>query len=138
MSDQPDYLPGVSVAIFHKDAFLLIKRGHEPSMGLYAFPGGRVDDGETDEEAVRRELAEETGLVVESVAPLRKFLLPAPPGAAYPAFRLLVFRGHEPSGEMRAGDDAAEVGWFRLDEMERLPIIPSVLETARAIATAAE
>src|SRR4051794_18595143 len=106
MSDQPNYLPGVSVAILHEVAFLLIKRGHEPSMGLYAFPGGRVHDGETDEQAVRRELAEETGLSVEEVTPLQELLLPPSPVGDYPAFRLLVFRGYAPTGEMQAGDDA--------------------------------
>jgi 8-oxo-dGTP diphosphatase len=135
MSDPTHYQPGVSVAIFHDGRFLLVRRGREPSMGLYAFPGGRVHDGESDEEAVRRELAEETGLAIESVTPLQQFLLPPSPSGAYPAFRLLVFRGFTPSGKVRAGDDAAEAGWFRLDEMEVLPIIPSVLETARAIAT---
>ncbi len=101
-------------------------------MGLYAFPGGRVDPGESDEQAVRRELIEETGLAVRSVEPLRQFLLDGAPD--YPPYRLLVFRGYGPSGRLRAGDDAAEVGWFGLDDMERLPIIPSVLDTARAIA----
>jgi 8-oxo-dGTP diphosphatase len=136
MPDESPYLPGVSVAIFHDGRFLLVQRGREPSMGLYAFPGGRVHDGESDEEAVRRELAEETGLAVERVTPLQEFLLPGSPLGDIPAFRLLVFRGFEPSGMLRAGDDAAEAGWFSLDEMEHLPVIPSVLETARAIAAA--
>jgi 8-oxo-dGTP diphosphatase len=134
MSSQPTYLPGVSVAIFHDNRFLLVRRGREPSKGLYAFPGGRVHDGETAEQAVRRELAEETGLAVESVAPFQEFLLPPPPSRDHPAYRLLVFRGFVPSGVLQAGDDAVEAGWFEIDEMERLPIIPSVLETARAIA----
>jgi len=134
--DEPKYFPGVSVAILNEERFLLVRRGHEPSKGLYAFPGGRVHEGETDEEAVRRELAEETGLAVESVSPLEELLLPPSPNGDYPAFRLLVFRGRNPSGEMRAGDDAAEAGWFRLEEMELLPIIPSVLDTARALAAA--
>lgn len=128
------YLPGVSVAILHEGRFLLVQRGREPSMGLYAFPGGRVDDGESDEQAVRRELAEETGLMVERVSPFKEFLLPGSPAGAFPAFRLLVFRGSGPSGTLRAGDDAAAVGWFSLEEMQELPIIPSVLDTARAIA----
>jgi 8-oxo-dGTP diphosphatase len=126
------YVPSVSVAIFHDNRFLLVKRGREPSKGLYAFPGGRVHQGESDEDAVRRELAEETGLAIESVTPLREYLLP--PSPDHPAFRLLVFHGFMPSGTLQAGDDAAEVGWFALDEMERLAIIPSVLETARSIA----
>ena len=131
------YLPGVSVAILHEGRFLLIQRGHEPSIGLYAFPGGRVQDGESDEDAVRRELAEETGLAVEGVTPFRQYLLPGAPSGDYPAFRLLVFRGWGPSGILQAGDDAAAAGWFRLHEMEALPIIPSVLDTARAISAEA-
>lgn len=126
------YQPGVSVAILHRGRFLLVQRGRQPSMGLYAFPGGRVDPGESDEQAVRRELLEETGLAVRTVKPFREFLLNG--SATYPAFRLLVFRGFGPSGRMRAGDDAAGVGWFSLEAMARLPIIPSVLDTARAIA----
>lgn len=132
--DAVTYVPGVSVAILHEGRFLLVRRGREPSIGLYAFPGGRVDDGETDEQAVRRELAEETGISVEHLAPLRQYLLPG--AAGHPAFRLLVFRGYRPSGTVKAGDDAAEAAWFRMDEMERLPIIPSVLETARIIVAA--
>lgn len=127
------YLPGVSVAILHEGRFLLVQRGREPSMGLYAFPGGRVQDGERDEDAVRRELAEETGLAVERVTPFRKYLLPGSPSRNYPAFRLLVFRGWGPSGILQAGDDAAAAGWFGLEQMQALPIIPSVLDTARAI-----
>ena len=136
--DEVKYFPGVSVAILQDGRFLLVRRGHEPSMGLYAFPGGRVHADETDEAAVRRELAEETGLTVETVSPLQELLLPPSPNGDYPAFRLLVFRGFNPSGEMRAGDDAAEVGWFSLEEMELLPIIPSVIETARVIAASSD
>ena len=77
------------------------------------------------------------GVIVETVEPYQELLLPPSPVNDYPAFRLLVFRGFVPSGEMRAGDDAAEVGWFTLGDMEGLPIIPSVLETARVIAASA-
>jgi 8-oxo-dGTP diphosphatase len=136
MPDQPTYMPGVSIAIFHDGRFLLVLRGREPAKGLHAFPGGRVQEGETDEEAVRRELAEETGLTVESLSPLQQHLLPASPTGLFPAFRLLVFRGFGPAGVLQAGDDAAQAGWFSLDEMQRLPIIPSVLDTARQIAAA--
>jgi 8-oxo-dGTP diphosphatase len=43
---------------------LLIKRGNEPGRGLWSLPGGRVEPGESDVEAVAREVHEETGLVV--------------------------------------------------------------------------
>jgi 8-oxo-dGTP diphosphatase len=130
----PTYLPAVSVAILHDGAFLLVRRGREPSKGLYAFPGGRVDAGESDEDAVRRELAEETGLTIAALHPLVELHLPG--AAHYPAFRLLVFRGYEPAGTLAAGDDADAVGWFSIDAMQQLPVIPSVLETAQAIVAA--
>ena len=44
---------------------LLIKRGHEPGAGLWSLPGGRIEPGETDAEALVREMREETGLTVE-------------------------------------------------------------------------
>jgi len=46
------------------DRMLLILRGHEPGKGLWSIPGGRIEPGETDEEAVKREVSEETGLEV--------------------------------------------------------------------------
>ena len=83
---------------------------------------------------MRRELAEETGLSVATLEPLLELHLPG--SERHPAFRLLVFRGFGPSGTMLAGDDADEVGWFGIEEMQALPVIPSVLETARAIVAA--
>ena len=45
---------------------LLIKRGHEPGAGLWSLPGGRIEPGETDAEALVREIREETGLMIEA------------------------------------------------------------------------
>src|SRR2546429_4988501 len=43
---------------------LLIKRRNEPGAGLWSLPGGRIEPGEADEQAVVRETREETGLTV--------------------------------------------------------------------------
>ena len=55
---------GVSVdgVIIRDNKILLIKRGNEPFKGFWALPGGYVDWNESTEEAVAREMMEETGL----------------------------------------------------------------------------
>lgn len=53
-----------SIGLFHDDQVLLIQRTHPPFAGLWTFPGGRLERGETALECVRRELFEETRLVV--------------------------------------------------------------------------
>ena len=44
---------------------LLIKRGHDPEAGRWSLPGGRVEPGESDAQALVREMREETGLIVQ-------------------------------------------------------------------------
>ena len=65
-------IAGVGAVIVAEDGdgverVLLIRRGQEPLKGQWSLPGGAVELGETLEEAVRREVLEETGLVVEPV-----------------------------------------------------------------------
>jgi ADP-ribose pyrophosphatase YjhB (NUDIX family) len=122
-------LPAVSVALQHDDRLLLVLRGRAPSRGYYAFPGGRVEDGETLEEAARRELAEETGLAAEMLSPL---VLVRVEGDEVD-YDLQVFFGVHVDGEPVAADDAAEAGFFTLAEMETLEILESVLEVARGL-----
>jgi 8-oxo-dGTP diphosphatase len=122
-------IPAVSVALVCGDRVMLVRRGRAPSLGLYAFPGGRVEPGETAEQAARRELFEETGLVAGRLTPHREFLI----GQEPVKFRLQVFAGTHEGGEPRAGDDADEASWRSLADMENLPVIESVLEVAREL-----
>ncbi|TIU41972.1 MAG: NUDIX domain-containing protein, partial [Mesorhizobium sp.] len=47
MNEARKTLPAVSVAVVRADTLLLVKRARQPSQGLYAFPGGKVEPGET-------------------------------------------------------------------------------------------
>lgn len=55
---------GVGGVVLLDDRVVLVKRGHEPLKGEWSLPGGAVELGETLEAALRREVAEETGLEV--------------------------------------------------------------------------
>ncbi|MGY1844187.1 NUDIX domain-containing protein [Modestobacter sp. SYSU DS0875] len=65
-------------AVVHDAAgrLLLIRRGHAPSAGLWSVPGGRVEPGESEPDAVVRETHEETGLRVRPVAVAGRVRIP--------------------------------------------------------------
>ncbi|WP_019170579.1 NUDIX hydrolase [Pseudaminobacter salicylatoxidans] len=126
-------IPAVSVALMRDDSILLVKRGQAPSRGYYAFPGGRVEPGETDEQAARRELLEETGLEVGEIMPLRAYMIEAERDGREIIYRLQVFAGRDRGGEPRADTDAEEAAFFTLAEMDALLVTPSVLEVSREL-----
>jgi ADP-ribose pyrophosphatase YjhB (NUDIX family) len=126
-------IPAASVAILNAGRFLLVKRGRPPAKGLSAFPGGKLEPGETPEQAARRELFEETGLTAGELRLWKIIDLGGPGEEDGPIYRLHVFLGHSVSGTPAAADDAASLGWFSIEEMERLAVTRSTLEAARAM-----
>ena len=64
-------LVGVGAIIFRRDRILMAQRGKEPLKGWWSLPGGALELGESLEDAVCREVLEETGLEVEPVEALR-------------------------------------------------------------------
>lgn len=94
------------------ERMLLILRGHEPGKGLWSVPGGRIEPGETDQQAVVREVAEETGLVVTCGRLLGTAELPGLAGARVIVRDYLAELAAEPAAQVAvAGDDAAGVRW---------------------------
>lgn len=131
----PEPIRAVSVVCRRADRFLLVLRGHAPAKGLLAFPGGRVEAGEADETAARRELLEETGLRAGPLRHLRTvFIAPEETGGSARSYWLAVFLAADIDGEPRAADDAAAIDWMTVDEMARAPVTGSTLDIARAVA----
>ncbi len=126
-------IPAVSVALVRGDRVLLVERGRAPSQGLYAFPGGKVEPGETLEEAARRELAEETTLSARAYRPVRTIVLDGARVKHHVDYRLTVFAADYIGGEPVAGDDAAYAAFYTLAEMRGMPLADSVLEVAQEL-----
>jgi 8-oxo-dGTP diphosphatase len=96
---------------------LLILRGHEPGMGLWSVPGGRIEPGETDQQAVVREIREETGLEV-TCGPLVGAV--ERPGLAGAVIDIRDYEAFIIGGELSPGDDAAGARWVTAAEAAAL------------------
>jgi 8-oxo-dGTP diphosphatase len=144
-------------AVIRDDArrLLLIKRGHAPGLGLWSLPGGRVEAGETDEQALTRELREETGLVVTPTGFLGSVERPATdgpetggpdaggpdaggpdaggpdaggPDAGGPVLLIRDYTAEVTGGSLAAGDDAADARWVSAAELPSLPLTSGLVE----------
>ena len=94
---------------------VMVKRGVEPQMGRWAFPSGYVDRGESVESAARREVWEETGLIVEIARLLGVY---SDDGRDVV---LVAFAARVNGGEMRPGHDAQDVRLSAPHELTDLP-----------------
>ena len=112
----PDRIPCVG-AIVLDDAgrILLVRRANPPAQGRWSLPGGRVEQGEQWEDAVQRELLEETGVAARPVRFVGEVHRDAPGGGVY-VIRDFLMR-IEGTAEPVAGDDALETAWFTAEEM---------------------
>jgi 8-oxo-dGTP diphosphatase len=104
---------------------LMIKRGHEPGAGLWSIPGGRIEPGETDAEAVAREMIEETGLTVEVGRLIGRVQRPGLNGAV---IDIRDYAATVTGGTLRAGDDAADARWVAPGELATLEITDGLID----------
>jgi 8-oxo-dGTP diphosphatase len=85
---------------------VLLRRGVEPAMGKWVFPGGYVDRGESVQEAAVRETLEESRLRVELDGLVDVYSYPKSPNV------IIVYRAHITDGELAAGDESVEAATF--------------------------
>jgi 8-oxo-dGTP diphosphatase len=117
----------VGAVVVSDGRLLMIRRSKDPGAGLWSLPGGRVEHGEYLADALRREVAEETGLTVEV-----RDLLGILEVVGDPHYVILdYFAELAGDGDPAASDDVSDARWVRLDEVAALPCTPRFVETLR-------
>jgi mutator protein MutT len=112
---------GVGGVVVDDGRALLIRRAHEPRKGEWSLPGGLVELGERLTDAVRREIAEETGLDVQVGPIIETFdrVHHDPDGRVRFHFVIVDYLCAAAGGEAVAGSDAEAVAWVTIDELDR-------------------
>lgn len=110
---------GVGALILRGDEILLVERAREPLKGYWSLPGGVVEVGEELEEAIRREVLEETGLEVlpESVVEIFERIMRDEDGRPEYHYVLIDYLCTNACGEVMAGDDVSRTAWVRREDL---------------------
>ena len=130
MRDYPDRpIVGVGAIVLDGDRVLLVKRAHEPLKGEWSVPGGAVDVGETLEEAIRREVREETCLDIE-VGPIIDVLDRIrydPDGRVKFHYVLVDFVCRPVGGTLQCASDAEEATWAGRGDLIRYAVADATI-----------
>jgi ADP-ribose pyrophosphatase YjhB (NUDIX family) len=126
----------VSAAIFRDDRVLIVRRGRPPAHGLYTLPGGGVELGETLEQAVIREVREETGLAIAPLALVgfREAIARDAAGRVERHFVILPFVARWVGGEIALSEELAEAHWRKPDELAALKTTEGLADIVAAAA----
>ncbi len=124
---------GVGAVVVHQGGILLVRRGKEPLLGRWTIPGGTVEAGETLQEALVREIREETGLTVRPQEPLLVFdrVEKEESGQVRYHYVIIDYLCELVGGTLRAGSDAMEAAFARPRELPAYHLPDQTLEVAR-------
>lgn len=106
---------------------VVVRRRNAPSAGRWSLPGGRVEPGETLVEAVRREVLEETGLMVAVHGLIGRIDIPDGDDTYDVSDYAATVRGTPPP--LVGGDDALDARWVTQGEVADLDTSPGLLDT---------
>ena len=128
----------VSAAIFRDGRVLIVRRAEPPAQGLYTLPGGGVELGETLEQAVIREVREETALDIEplTLAGYRQMIARDAAGEVERHFVILPFAARFIGGEVKLNAELAEAKWLLPAEISGLKTtdgLADIVATAAAL-----
>lgn len=125
---------GVSIGLWREERVLVVRRGKPPFEGVWSFPGGRLEPGETLRAAAARELAEETGLAAEigALTDVVEIVTHGDHGQLTHHVVLALFAARWAKGEPVAATDAADARFVTLDELDALVTTRGLSGYARA------
>jgi 8-oxo-dGTP diphosphatase len=125
----------VGAIILEGSQIVLVQRGKEPSPGLWTFPGGAIELGEPIREAVRREVLEETGLVVDvgEVFTVIDNVVPGAQGRPRYHYVIVDFLARRRGGTLQAGSDVDGACWASLADLDRLEMTEKAGQIARQL-----
>jgi 8-oxo-dGTP diphosphatase len=129
-------LVAVGALIIDQDKILLVKRKNEPGQGLWSIPGGVVELGERVEDAVKREVKEETGMTikVERLLTTIDRIVKDREGRVQFHYVIIDYLACTSKGTLRASTDAEEAKWIHLDDVKNLPatsVLVSLIDEAK-------
>jgi 8-oxo-dGTP diphosphatase len=126
----------VSAAIFRDGRVLIVRRAQPPARGVYTLPGGGVELGETLEEAVAREVREETALEITPIglAGYRQAIAHDAVGRVERHFVILPFAARYISGDVSLNEELAEAHWLRPAELAGLTTTEGLAQIVAAAA----
>lgn len=126
---------GVGAITVRNGNVLLVKRGIEPSRGLWAIPGGTLKLGETLQECAAREILEETGVRVRVGSCVYVFDFIEHDDQRKIKFHYVIvdFAADYLSGEAKGADDAVDARWFSPEDLKTLPVAVNTINALTSL-----
>ena len=126
---------GVGAITFKDGKVLLVKRGIEPSRGLWAIPGGTLKLGETLQECAAREILEETGITINvgDCVYVFDFIERDDRGKIKFHYVIVDFAADYLSGEAKGADDAEDARWFSPEDLEAVPVAVNTTHALKSL-----
>ena len=126
------FFVAVKALLFDQDKFLLVKRSDKArgEHHYWELPGGRMEFGETPENALQRELMEETGLSANILCPLQTLSFFREEETQIVG---ITFLCKAESNKVRLSNEHDDFAWIRFDEITKYNIVPTVLSDLKKL-----